>query len=97
MDGTDGTDTDGITRIGIGTRGGGLAVDEDEGDEGVLRIDCDECSQQNTSTCDDCVVSFLLADDHPGAVVLDVVEARAVRAMVEVGLVPELRHRRRTG
>ena len=62
----------------------------------VMRIDCDECRMQHTAACDDCVVTFLCgpADD---AVVFDVAEARAVRALVEVGLVPGLRHERRTG
>jgi hypothetical protein len=52
---------------------------------------------QHTSTCDDCVVSFIV-DRRPGeAIVIDVEEARAVRLLSDAGLVPELRHRRRAG
>jgi hypothetical protein len=63
----------------------------------ALRIDCDECVMQHTSTCDDCVVTFLCGRDVDDAVVIDVAEVRALRMMSDVGLVPRLRHRRRTG
>jgi hypothetical protein len=50
---------------------------------------------QNTTVCDDCVVSFIV-DREPGdALVIDVAEARAVRLLARAGLVPELRHRPR--
>lgn len=62
-----------------------------------LLIDCDECVMQHTDTCDDCVVSFLCSRDPDEAVVIDVAEARAMRVMGDAGLVPHLRHRRRTG
>jgi hypothetical protein len=58
-----------------------------------MRIDCAECAMRDTSTCDDCVVSFIV-DREPGdAVVIDVTEERAVRMLARAGLVPELRHR----
>jgi hypothetical protein len=60
-------------------------------------IDCDECTMQGTAACDDCVVTFLCDRDPGDAVVIDVEEARALRLLAEVGLVPELRHVRRTG
>ena len=63
----------------------------------MLTIDCDECSLQATSACDDCVVTFLCGRDADEAVVIDVAEARAVRLLGQAGLVPSLRHRRRTG
>jgi len=63
----------------------------------VLRIDCAECSRQHTEACDDCVVSFICSREPDEAVVVDVAEARAMRMLGDAGLVPRLRHRRRTG
>ena len=52
---------------------------------------------EGTSACGDCVVTFL-CDREPGdAVVIDVVEARALRVLEQHGLAPGLRHTRRTG
>jgi len=66
-------------------------------DRGPLVISCDECVMQHTDTCDDCLVSFIL-DRQPGdAVVIDAEEARAVRMLTAVGLVPGPRHVRRAG
>jgi hypothetical protein len=59
-----------------------------------LVIDCDECAHAGTSTCDDCVVTFLLGRAPHDAVVVDVAEARAVRLLGDAGMVPRLRHRR---
>ena len=58
----------------------------------VLTIDCDECSLQATSACDDCVVTFLCGSEQATAVVIDRAEARAVRLLGDAGLVPTLRH-----
>ena len=63
----------------------------------VLTIDCAECSLEGTDACDDCVVTFLLGHHADEAVVIDVAEARAVRLLGQAGLVPSLRHVRRTG
>ena len=63
----------------------------------VLTIDCDDCTLQATSACADCVVTFLCGREPDEAVVIDVAEARAVRLLGQAGLVPTLRHRRRTG
>lgn len=62
-----------------------------------LRIDCDTCVSQHTSACDDCLVSFICAREPSGGVVVDVAEFRAMRALSDGGLVPRLRHQRRTG
>jgi hypothetical protein len=62
-----------------------------------LTIDCDTCVMQHTSACDDCLVTFICSPEHEAAVVIDVVEARALRLLTEAGLVPALRHRRKTG
>ncbi len=62
-----------------------------------LRIDCDECSQQGTATCDDCIVTCLCDHTAGSAVVVDVDEARALLRLGNAGLAPRLRHRRRTG
>jgi hypothetical protein len=57
-----------------------------------MRIDCDECRMQATDACADCVVTFIVGREPGDAVVIDVVEARAVRLLARAGLVPELRH-----
>ena len=63
----------------------------------VLTIDCGDCYLEGTTACDDCVVTFLCGREADSAVVIDVAEARAVRLLGQAGLVPTLRHRRRTG
>jgi hypothetical protein len=63
----------------------------------VLTIDCAECSLEGTAACDDCVVTFLCSREPDEAIVIDVAEARAVRLLSQAGLVPTLRHARRTG
>jgi hypothetical protein len=63
----------------------------------ALTIDCDECELLGTAACHDCVVTFLCGREPGDAVVIDVGEARAVRLLAEAGLVPALRHARRTG
>jgi hypothetical protein len=60
-------------------------------------ISCDDCIMQHTSTCDDCVVTFICGREPDEAVVIDVAEARAVRLLGQVGLVPQLRQVRRHG
>jgi hypothetical protein len=62
-----------------------------------LTIDCDQCVMQGTDACEDCVVTFLIERDPDSAVVIDADEARAVRLLGRAGLVPGLRHERRTG
>jgi hypothetical protein len=62
-----------------------------------LVIDCDECAMQGTSACDDCVVTFICSRQPGEAVVVDVAEERALRLLSSGGLLPRLRHVRRTG
>ena len=62
-----------------------------------MRIDCDECVQQHTATCGECVVTFLLGREADDAVVIDVAEERKLRLLPDAGLVPALRHQPRTG
>jgi len=62
-----------------------------------LTIDCDSCVMQHTSACDDCLVTFICSREKDEAVVIDVGEVRALRLLSESGLVPGLKHRRRTG
>lgn len=64
---------------------------------GTLTIDCGTCTLEGTDACADCVVTFLCGREPDEAVVIDVAEARAVRLLGDAGLVPSLRHRRRTG
>lgn len=65
--------------------------------DGVLTIDCDACVMQGTDVCADCVVSLICSSEPDEAVVIDVAEIRALRMLGEAGLVPRLRHARRTG
>lgn len=71
-----------------------------------LVIDCATCVARHSEVCDDCVVTYLCsADDadgddgdqghggHNGAIVLDLNEIRALKALGDAGLVPTLRHR----
>ena len=62
-----------------------------------ISISCDECSLEATSVCDDCVVSFLLGPAEDQAVIVDVMEARAIKLLHQAGLVPQLRFERRVG
>jgi hypothetical protein len=59
----------------------------------ALTIDCETCVMRNTDACDDCVVSFIIRREPGDAIVIDVDEVRALRALAGGGLVPELRHR----
>jgi hypothetical protein len=63
----------------------------------TVTISCSECEFDGTDTCADCVVSFLLDREPTDAIIIDASTARAVRLLGDVGLVPELRHRRAAG
>lgn len=65
--------------------------------EGIRSIDCRTCAMQDTSACDDCVVTFICSRNADDAVVVDVDEWKAVRLLQDAGLVPKLRHRSKTG
>ena len=60
-------------------------------------IDCDSCAMQHTSACEDCLVTFICSRDRDEAVVIDVGEVRALKLLTDSGLVPGLKHQRRTG
>lgn len=62
----------------------------------ALRIDCGDCVMRATSACDDCVVSFVCGRDPSDAVVWDLDEVKALHALGDAGLVPRLRHVRRS-
>jgi hypothetical protein len=67
-------------------------------DKTRFTISCDECCLEGTSACDECVVSFLLGDaPQSEAVIVDVMEARAIKMLNQAGLLPELRFTRRVG
>ena len=63
----------------------------------MIRIDCDECALQGSDACGDCLVSYICSREPGDALVIDVAEVRALRMLSDGGLVPELRHVRRTG
>lgn len=58
----------------------------------ALVIDCADCAHRNTSVCGDCVVSFIVDREPEDAVIIDADEARAVRLLEQVGLLPGNRH-----
>lgn len=62
-----------------------------------LTISCEDCIAHGTDACADCVVSFICDRDPGDAVIIDVAEERAMRLLVHAGLVPALRHKKRTG
>lgn len=64
--------------------------------DGILHIDCAECALDGTQACADCVVSFVLDPSPRRGLVVDPDEMEALRALERGGLVPGLRHRRRT-
>lgn len=66
-------------------------------DEAVLRIGCDDCVMAASAACDDCLVTYVCSVDEPRAVVLDLDELRAIRALQVAGLVPPSRHRAASG
>ena len=61
-----------------------------------INISCDDCAMQHTDHCADCVVTFVCGREPDDALVIDAAEARAVRLLIDGGLLPELRHVRRT-
>jgi len=61
--------------------------------DGTLIISCDTCIMRATVACDDCMVTAMCGGAPHDAVVLDLAEQRAVRLLVDAGLVPALRHR----
>ena len=63
----------------------------------TFTIRCDTCSNEGSSACEDCVVSFLLGRDASDAIIIDAAEARAVRVFERAGLLPGLRHEKRAG
>lgn len=59
----------------------------------AFTIDCDTCSLQHSSACDDCIVTFLCGPvDSTAGVVVNLAEARALRTLGDAGLAPPLRH-----
>ena len=64
---------------------------------GSITIDCNDCTMQCSDACEDCLVTYVCSRDPGDAVVVDEAELVAMRTMAEVGLVPRLRHQRRTG
>ena len=61
-----------------------------------LHIDCDCCEHQATATCQDCMVTYLCRSDR-NSVVIELTEIRALRALSQGGLVPELKLRNSAG
>ncbi len=58
----------------------------------TLTIDCATCCKRETTTCEDCIVTFLCGREPGDAVVVDLGEFRALRVLGKSGLVPPLRY-----
>ena len=62
-------------------------------------IDCSGCPNRvGEQACDDCLVGYIL-DRPEGAIVFDAAEERALRALRDGGLIPDVkfgRHHRRS-
>ncbi len=61
-----------------------------------LVIDCSACPNRTDGACEDCLVAYIL-DRPEGAIVFDAAEERALRALREGGLLPDVRFGRKTG
>ena len=57
-----------------------------------ITIDCDTCVMKATPTCNDCIVTYICDREVEQAVVVNLADYRAMKALAEAGLVPELRH-----
>ena len=57
-----------------------------------LIIDCDTCVMQATDACDDCIVTYLCERPAEQSVVISMADFKAMRALADVGLVPDLKH-----
>ena len=57
-----------------------------------MTIDCDTCVMQDTPACEDCVVTYLCDREAEQAVVISLADFKAMRALADVGLVPDLKH-----
>ena len=69
----------------------GTSVEDDS-----LLIDCDLCDYSGSSTCDDCLVTYLCRPDR-NSVVIELADIRALRKLGRSGLIPELKLRKSVG
>jgi hypothetical protein len=68
-------------------------------DGSELVIDCSTCPNRQgggSEECDDCLVAYIL-DRPEGAIVFDAAEERALRALRDGGLLPDVRFGRKIG
>ncbi len=61
-------------------------------DREAVTIDCDTCVMKDTDACSDCIVTYICDRPTESAVVVNLADFRAMKALAEAGLVPELRH-----
>lgn len=65
--------------------------------DGPLTVDCGLCVMRNTDACDDCLVTYICDREPEEAVIITIDELRSMRSLADAGLVPGLKHQRRTG
>ncbi|HJM28074.1 MAG: hypothetical protein QF596_03005 [Acidimicrobiales bacterium] len=57
-----------------------------------LSVDCESCPLSETTSCEDCLVTFICDRDPRSAVVISLDEWRSMRSMTKAGLLPKLRN-----
>ena len=57
-----------------------------------VTIDCDTCTMQHTTACDDCVVTYICEREAGTAVVINLDDFRSMHRLAKAGLLPGLRH-----
>jgi len=55
-----------------------------------LVIDCSSCPNRSEEPCEDCLVAYVL-ERPEGAIVFDAAEERALRALRDGGLIPDVK------
>lgn len=61
-------------------------------DRESITIDCDTCIMKDTDACHDCLVTYMCDRPEEQAVVVNLADFRAMKALAQAGLVPDLRH-----
>ena len=57
-----------------------------------ILVDCESCPLSETTSCEDCLVTFICDRDPRSAVVISLDEWRSMRSMTKAGLLPKLRN-----
>ncbi|MDG1845833.1 MAG: hypothetical protein P8J01_05500 [Acidimicrobiales bacterium] len=61
--------------------------------ENYLSVDCGTCEMIHTTTCKDCLVTYICDREPNEAVVISMDEWRSIRSLTGAGLLPDLQHK----